>query len=320
MRPHPSLVAFTVLAGAGQGLFVTLVALEAGTPGPGLARGTAFAMSVAALALLGAGLVASFFHLGRPSRAWRAASAWRSSWLSREVIVLPLLAAAMAGHAGLLAAGAPTSSPAVVASGAMAALLCALLWACTAMIYAGLRMVPAWATPLTPLGFLLVGMASGAWLGAAGLALARAPASTRDAVLVAAGVLTVVAGLARIAWFLRARHLRLPSTVQSALGLKRGDARQVAMGFTGTAFATREFFHGRSPTTLRMIAAVTVAFGGLLPLALGAWSQAQAAGWTATPLLLALAAGASLVGALADRWLFFAQAWHPQNLYHQRAS
>ena len=41
------------------------------------------------LLLLAGGLLASFFHLGRPERAWRAASQWRTSWLSREVIVLP---------------------------------------------------------------------------------------------------------------------------------------------------------------------------------------------------------------------------------------
>ena len=45
--------------------------------------------SLIALAFLVAGLVASFFHLGRPERAWRAAAKWRTSWLSREVIVLP---------------------------------------------------------------------------------------------------------------------------------------------------------------------------------------------------------------------------------------
>ncbi|PKL29993.1 MAG: hypothetical protein CVV45_19805 [Spirochaetae bacterium HGW-Spirochaetae-10] len=32
----------------------------------------------------GAGLIASGFHLGRPERALRAFSQWRSSWLSRE--------------------------------------------------------------------------------------------------------------------------------------------------------------------------------------------------------------------------------------------
>jgi DMSO reductase anchor subunit len=39
--------------------------------------------------LLLLGLASSFLHLGRPERAWRAATMWRTSWLSREVIVLP---------------------------------------------------------------------------------------------------------------------------------------------------------------------------------------------------------------------------------------
>ena len=50
-------------------------------------------------ALHGAGLVASFFHLGRPERAWRSASQWRTSWLSREVIVLPAFMAVVLAYA-----------------------------------------------------------------------------------------------------------------------------------------------------------------------------------------------------------------------------
>ena len=45
--------------------------------------------SLLALVFLIAGLIASFFHLGHPERAWRSAAMWRTSWLSREVIVLP---------------------------------------------------------------------------------------------------------------------------------------------------------------------------------------------------------------------------------------
>ncbi len=37
-----------------------------------------------ALGLIAAGLLSSTGHLGRPERAWRAFSQWRSSWLSRE--------------------------------------------------------------------------------------------------------------------------------------------------------------------------------------------------------------------------------------------
>jgi hypothetical protein len=46
------------------------------------------ALLVAELLLL-AGAGASFLHLGRKLRAWRAVLMWRTSWMSREVIVLP---------------------------------------------------------------------------------------------------------------------------------------------------------------------------------------------------------------------------------------
>jgi Fe-S-cluster-containing dehydrogenase component len=42
------------------------------------------------LAVGGAGLALSTLHLGRKERAWRAALNWRRSWLSREVIAVPL--------------------------------------------------------------------------------------------------------------------------------------------------------------------------------------------------------------------------------------
>ena len=52
--------------------------------------------------LLLVGLGASFLHLGRKTRAWRAVLMWRTSWMSREVIVLP----AFIGAGGAVVAGA----------------------------------------------------------------------------------------------------------------------------------------------------------------------------------------------------------------------
>jgi len=54
-----------------------------------------------AFALLGGGLLASTWHLGRPERAWRAFSQWRTSWLSREGV----MAVATCVPASLLATG-----------------------------------------------------------------------------------------------------------------------------------------------------------------------------------------------------------------------
>jgi len=50
--------------------------------------------SLLSLIFLAGGLVAAVFHLGKPSyfitRAWRGMSQWRTSWLSRELIALPV--------------------------------------------------------------------------------------------------------------------------------------------------------------------------------------------------------------------------------------
>ena len=86
MHPTFSIVLFTTAAGAGFGLLFLLgigVPLGLLPPDPlfGLAGlGTAFVFAVG-------GLVSSVFHLGRPERAWRAFSQWRSSWLSREGVL-----------------------------------------------------------------------------------------------------------------------------------------------------------------------------------------------------------------------------------------
>ena len=67
------------------------------------------------LALGVAGLALSTLHLGRKERAWRAALNWRRSWLSREVLAVPLFLVLAAAHlasaptehlSGVLAVGA----------------------------------------------------------------------------------------------------------------------------------------------------------------------------------------------------------------------
>ena len=92
MHPAFSVIFLTTLIGAGQGLFLALFLVEALSildvlpeqTGKFYATG-----SLLSLVLLVVGLFASFFHLGRPERAWRSATMWRTSWLSREVIMLP---------------------------------------------------------------------------------------------------------------------------------------------------------------------------------------------------------------------------------------
>ncbi|HTJ05322.1 MAG TPA: DmsC/YnfH family molybdoenzyme membrane anchor subunit [Caldimonas sp.] len=311
MNPALSVVVFTTAAGAGQGLVVA-IALAALTGIP-LAPASLRGGLAIAIVLLVVGLAASFLHLGRPSRAWRAWLMWRTSWLSREVIVLPAFIALVAAWwlAARDAAGAPPSPLLPLAAIAVSA----LLWLCTAMIYACLRFIEEWAQPLTVVNFVLLGLSSGLVLACALAALAgdsRALAAALPAALVA----TVVGGAARVAALRRNATLRHRSTLQSATGIVAARLVQTSMGMSAGSFNTREFFHRASAAALRTIKVVAVALAFVVPALVIAlvWAGALPAA------ACAFAALAQAPGLLADRWLFLAQAKHPQNLYYQVVS
>ena len=83
----------------------------------------------------------------------------------------------------------------------------------------------------------------------------------------------------------------------------------------GGSFNTREFFHGRSPELL-----LTVKWGFLLlafPLPLLFMSLGVIA---SSKEMLVIAFITQYFGLMAERWFFFAQANHPQNLYYQNIS
>ena len=259
------------------------------------------------------GLGASFLHLGRPERAWRAAMMWRTSWLSREVIVLPAFIGLVLLWWAALRYGAPTAWTHLVFPLAALA-LGALLWLCTAMIYACLRFIEEWAHPLTLVNFTLLGMASGFVLAAAGGSLA----GESDFVRVI-GPMALLLTLA--AWALRMRALRRnagirhKSTLQSATGIHAPQLQQKSMGMSAGSFNTREFFHHATLAAVRRVRLALVVFAFALPALL---ALAGIVTGTTLPWLLAVASLAP--GLVADRWYFFAQARHPQNLYYQVVS
>jgi DMSO reductase anchor subunit len=308
MNPAYSVIFLTVLIGAGQGLFLALFGIE--LAGFGAAPGERLTLAIGAawaLAFCGLGLVASFFHLGHPERAWRAAAQWRSSWLSREVIALPAFMAGCAAWGAAHALGLPGTR----SLGTLAALLCLALFVCTGMVYASIRFLQEWASPLTLVNVLLIGCASGATLAAL-LASLRAPALA-PLLSLAALLLTLAALAGRAAALARNARLKPRSTLQSAIGVKHPAIRQRAQGFMGGSFNTREFFHGRSAAALRAVKWFFIAAGFAAPAALLALAPAA-------PAVLLAAAALQLAGLLAERWFFLAQARHPQNLYYQAIS
>lgn len=307
MNPAFSVVFFTTLAGAAQGVVVTL-ALAGLADVPMTVAFQQVALGLAVVMLLVA-LGISFLHLGHPERAWRAALMWRTSWLSREVIVLPAFVTVVGLWWLALRAGVFTPwLPVLALIGAMA------LWYCTAMIYACLRFIQEWAHPSTLFNFALTGWSSGLMLTCA-LAAWRNEGPLLAATGISAVVVTLVAWAARARAIARNRMLAPRSTLQSATGIQASQLKQTSMGMSAGAFNTREFFHGVTHIALANVRRALFLLGFALPAVFSLWGLLG--GGTLAWLLAVVVQAPGLV---ADRWYFFAQARHPQNLYYQVVS
>lgn len=306
MHPPWSMVFFTTLIGAAQGLLLALVGLD-------LARALGLLAFARALPVLGCGLVlllgllglfAASFHLGHPMRAWRAGSQWRTSWLSREVIVMPVFLASVALWGIAHHLGLPTVLP-----GMLAGLLALLLYLCTGMIYGAVRAMRAWAHPITPVNFLLLGTASGFTLASA-LSSIGAPALSGGLARVAIGLIVLGALTRGYAWR-RAVALAGGPAAPDPIGAGKATLRLVSAGATGSTFIVREFFHGRSPAAVTAVQSMAALAGFGIPLVLLGVAQ----GRSDTGGLPLLAFGVQYLGLLAERWSFFAEARHPATAY-----
>jgi DMSO reductase anchor subunit len=323
MHPALSVILLTTLIGVGQGLFLALYTGQVYSVARLLEQQDSQSFyavgSVLALAFLAAGLVASFFHLGHPERAWRSIARWRSSWLSREVIVLPLVMLLVFLY-GLfhylewttplftVAGALPVDATLII--GALATLATFALFICTGMIYASIRFLQEWHSALTVINFTLLG-------GASGFMLAAAFSAFIGVHLVGfygtwAVILTVTAMLTRGASLLRNHRLRPKSTLQSAIGVRHTTIRQIAQGAMGGSFNTREFFHHQPGRVVRM---ARIAF---LLLVFPVPALLLGAAWGLSSEVLPVAAFLTqYIGLLIERWYFFIEARHPQNLYYQ---
>ena len=262
MHPAFSVIFLTTLIGAGQGLFLALYTGQVYSvfgvlPAQDPVRFHALG-SLIALLLLGAGLFSSFFHLGRPERAWRSAAMWRTSWLSREVIVLPAFMGAVAAWGAIHYFGwnpllftirGSYGIDLSIAVGAAGTLLAFALYVCTGMIYACIKQLQEWATPLTVINYTFFGLASGFLLATAFTSI-----SGHGLVKVLGGwaiFATVVVFFTRSASLIRNARLKHKSTLETAIGVRHSKLEQKSQGFMTGSFNTREFFHGAGPSKYR---------------------------------------------------------------------
>lgn len=344
MRPTFSIIFFTVLSGAGYGLWI-LTGLALVSPWPECARALGEASAAANCAtfssaqalcamaigfvLVSAGLLSSLGHLGQPQRAWRALSQWRSSWLSREgvaalltyvpaaVVAFLLLQQVLLARACEPAAARACLSPypattiRLLAGALVIGSLVTII--CTANIYACLKPIRAWHNRHVVAGYLLLGIYSGGLLA---WALATVPPGDLfDLHLILAGlILTAVAGAILKFSYWRFVDRDEPATTADAIGLASlGTIRSFEHPHTEANYLTHEMGFRLARKHSRKLRGIALLAGFLIPATL-----AMLAGFVPSigPVAAWLALAFGMLGIFVERWLFFAEARHMVMLYY----
>lgn len=302
MKPALSVIVFTVLSGVGLGTLALSAGffLTAALPGR-----LALVAGLVGLALTTIGLLSSTLHLANRKNAWRALSRLRSSWLSREALFALLLYPVAGVYLWQLWRGADASQPMLWFNAMLLILLALATLFATGMIYAVLRTIPQWNSPLVPLNYLLLGLASGGLVLQLIAAFGGQPAGALFGVC--SGLLALAA-LAKTVYFLWFKQPTGP-TINSATGFSRAQVKLLDIGHSGPTFNTREFGYRHAPTGWLRLAVLALLFA--VPLAVLAARPASA-------VAAALALFSATAGLLLERWLFFAEAQHSVNVFHGR--
>jgi len=308
MHPAFSVIFFTTLSGMGYGLwfFIAGQTLISGVENTkqnlmGLLLG---------FILVSIGLLSSTLHLGKPLRAWRAFSQWRSSWLSREgvVAVFCFIPASIwivqdVFHQDVITAFA-------LAVGLM--LLSIITVICTAMIYASLKPIPAWQHAYVVPGYLLFSLLTGGLLSFGITGVDLGPVS--EYLIFGFTLLAILLGVLKKRYWKDIDSQVLPSRA-SALGLK---PEQVVTVFerphTEANYLTKEmgFVLARKHSkSLRLISLVLFCWLPVL-LCIATWLLPRAF----SGCLMFAAAVFAYAGAIIERWLFFAEAKHAVMQYY----
>lgn len=307
MHPALSVIFFTVASGAGFGLFSLLFIADFFALGGGFTREQLVLGGVVSLVLIVVGLISSTFHLANPKNAWRAFSRFRTSWLSREgvfaVIFMPL------AFLYLIAIWFDLPAWFRDISGFLAAVLAWITVFSTGMIYACLKTIRQWNTPLVPANYLALGYASGSLLLLLGAVMAGLDA--RPYIAMSALIVSIAAVLKAIYYFW-IRSPGLSPTINTATGLTRAKVKLLDTGHTHGTFLTQEFGFQIARQKAGLLKLIVFALGFGLPGLMLVWVFNEHGG--ATAALIAAIGG--LLGAAVERWLFFAEARHVVNLYH----
>ncbi|HEX6833615.1 MAG TPA: DmsC/YnfH family molybdoenzyme membrane anchor subunit [Rudaea sp.] len=303
MHPALSVIFFTTISGAGYGmLFLAALAAMAGAVDP---MRTLVALAIGAV-FAAAGLLSSTLHLGRPLRAWRAISQWRSSWLSREGVASLAEFVPLVVWAFLIWRGEADGAQRIAA--VVLAILAVVTVVCTAKIYSTLKTIRAWHNGFVLPGYLLFALLGGA---AWGWALGFVPS-----------MLTLIAAVAcvmlKLAYWRFIDGAPMAASAESATGLGRfGAVTSVEGPHTEENYLTREMGFVLARKHAAPLRAISLVLFGVVPvlaclLAMIAPNVSVFAAWSAALFVIA--------GTFVERWLFFAQAQHVVMLYYRAGS
>ena len=314
MHPAFSVIFFTTLSGTGFGLwFWVALRIALGDRAEWFdGLGWVFGLMAGAV-LVAIGVTASLWHLGKPARVWRAFSQWRTSWMSREGVFAIVCFAVATGLVLIQSVWIELPQEAwvlrVVAG--VLALLCVAAVYSTAMIYASLKPIPAWRHRLVVPVYALFALIGG------GILFGPFAGTTLDVPdMVVAGVIigVIALALAKRRYWHDLDNDALPFTRGDAVGLPGRDVSVFERPHTESNYLTREMGFAvarKHSSKLRRIAVVCFA---LVPVACALPMLLLPHGET-MPLLW-LAAVSFQIGAMVERWLFFAEAKHLVTLYY----
>ncbi len=308
MHPAFSVIFFTTLSGIGYGLwiFISCQALMASPESP---QKHLFGL-ILGFVLVSVGLFSSTLHLGKPLHAWRAFSQWRSSWLSREGI----FAIACFIPAGLWIAQGFFNHyfvPDLILAILLVVLSVATV-ACTAMIYASLKPIPAWRHHYVVPVYLLFALLSGGLLSITINSLGSENIS--EYLIFGFILLAILLGVLKKRYWKAIDWQTLPSRA-SALGLK---ANQVVNVFerphTEANYLTTEMGFVLARKHSRKLRMIALLFFSWLPIIFCVAALVLPPSFLGSVMLAALVS--AYLGAVVERWLFFAEAKHAVMQYY----
>ncbi|MCE5360986.1 dimethyl sulfoxide reductase anchor subunit family protein [Candidatus Igneacidithiobacillus taiwanensis] len=309
MHAALAVILLTLFSGGGFGLMALVAVVNDLHIDGGLSPLQTLVAVLVSLVFVTIGMLSSTAHLANPKNAWRAFTRWRTSWLAREgIFAVAFYPFALAYLAWVFFTGAP-EAPVGLFLASIAGVIGLITIFCQGMIYAVLRTIRQWNTPLVPTNFYAMGLAIGATVLAAIRVATGGTAGTF--VGIALALIAAVAVLKAIYYFWIARPAG--PTIRTATGFNRFTVRILDQGHTFGTFLTEEFGHTLPRDKARGIKVIMYIFAVIIPILALAIALADGSVWAAV-----VAAVSIVFGLGVERWLFFVEAQHVVNLYHGR--